>query len=93
MKKLEHQYKNKNIAFVSISCDQDKAAWEKMVKSEKLGGIQLHNGGDREFMQAYIIKGIPRFILLDREGKIINSDMSRPSDAKTAETFRSLKGI
>ncbi len=51
------------------------------------------NGGDREFMQAYIIKGIPRFILLDREGKIINSDMSRPSDAKTAETFRSLKGI
>ena len=31
--------------------------------------------------------------LLDREGKIINSDMSRPSDAKTAETFRSLKGI
>ena len=93
LKKLEHQYKNKNIAFVSISCDQDKAAWEKMVKSEKLGGIQLHNGGDREFMQAYIIKGIPRFILLDREGKIINSDMSRPSDAKTAETFRSLKGI
>ncbi len=93
LKKLEHQYKNKNIAFVSISCDQDKAAWEKMVKSEKLGGIQLHNGGDREFMRAYIIKGIPRFILLDREGKIINSDMSRPSDAKTAETFRSLKGI
>ncbi|MDE6451195.1 MAG: TlpA family protein disulfide reductase, partial [Odoribacter sp.] len=54
LKKLEHRFKGKNIAFVSISCDQDKSAWEKMVKEEKLGGIQLHNGGDREFMEAYM---------------------------------------
>ena len=30
-----------------------------------------------------MIKGIPRFILLDKEGKIISVDMSRPSDPKT----------
>lgn len=93
LKELEHKYKNKNIYFVSISCDQDKAAWEKMVKEDKLGGIQLHNGGDNTFMDAYMVTGIPRFILLDREGKIINANMSRPSNPETVKVFDALEGI
>ena len=83
----------KNIVFVSISCDKDKAAWEKMVKEQGLGGIQLHNGGDREFMKAYNITGIPRFILLDKEGKIVNPKMTRPSNPETEKTLNALKGI
>lgn len=93
LQKLEHQYKGKNIHFVSLSCDQDKAAWEKMVKEDKLGGIQLHNGGDNAFMDSFMIRGIPRFILLDREGKIYAADMSRPSNPKTVETLNGLEGI
>lgn len=93
LQKLEHQYKGKNIHFVSISCDQDKAAWEKMVKEDKLGGIQLHNGGDNEFMDFYMINGIPRFILLDREGKIVAANAPRPSNPETVKLFNSLKGI
>lgn len=93
LQKLEHQYKSKNIHFVSISCDQDKAAWEKMVKEDKLGGIQLHNGKDQSFMDAFMIRGIPRFILLDKEGKIIAADMTRPSNPETVETLNQLEGI
>lgn len=93
LKKLEHKYKGKNIHFVSISCDQDKAAWEKMVKEDKLEGIQLHFGKDQSFMDEYMIRGIPRFILLDREGKIIESNATRPSNPKTVETFNALEGI
>lgn len=93
LKELEHQFKDKNIAFVSISCDQDIADWEKMVKGGTLGGIQLHYGGDREFMKAYRIRSIPRFILLDREGYIISANMTRPSNPKTAETLENLEGI
>ncbi len=93
LKELEEKYSKKNIYFVSISCDQDKAAWEKMVKEDKLGGIQLHNGGDNAFMDAYMITGIPRFILLDREGKIIDANMTRPSNPKTAEFFDTLEGL
>lgn len=93
LKNLEHQFEKKNINFVSISCDQDKAAWEKMVKDEKLGGVQLHAGGDQSFMNTFMIRGIPRFILLDREGKIIAADMTRPSNPKTVETLNALAGI
>lgn len=93
LKDLEHQYKDKNICFVSISCDENKDAWEKMVKEEKLGGIQLHMAGDQEFMNAYQIRSIPRFILLDSAGKIITSVMTRPSNPETVATLDSLEGI
>ncbi|WP_018339523.1 MULTISPECIES: TlpA family protein disulfide reductase [Butyricimonas] len=93
LKELEKKMHGKNIVFVSISCDKDKAAWEKMVKEQGLGGIQLHNGGDREFMKAYNITGIPRFILLDKEGKIVNPKMTRPSNPETEKTLNALKGI
>lgn len=93
LKELEEQFKNKDICFVSISCDQNKNAWEKMVKDEKLGGIQLIIDKDDSFMKAYKITGIPRFILLDKEGKIINSKMSRPSNPETANALNALEGI
>lgn len=87
---LEHAYAGKDIYFVSISCDQDKNAWQEMVKKEELGGIQLHMDGDKSFMEAYLIRGIPRFILLDREGKIVSGDMSRPSDPATVQKIDGL---
>ena len=58
-----------------------------------MGGIQLHAGGDRGLLNAYEIKGIPRFILVDKEGKIVNLNMSRPSSATTLETLNALKGM
>ena len=45
-------------------------------------------GSDRSFMDFYMIRGIPRFILIAPDGRIINSDMSRPSDPETAKTLR-----
>lgn len=91
LKKIEEKYKNKNIAFVSISVDQDKDAWVKMVTDKSLGGIQLHFGGDQTFSNEYMISGIPRFILLDTEGKVVSPDAPRPSSPKLIEMFDELK--
>ena len=82
LQKLEEKYHGKDIYFVSISCDKNRKAWENRVRAG-LKGIQLHFVNGDTFMNDYMIKGIPRFILLDKEGKIISVDMSRPSDPKT----------
>lgn len=90
LKKLEKEYGEKDIYFVSISCDQNKKAWEDMVTKQELKGIQLIFGKDDAFSKDYMINGIPRFILLDREGKIINANASRPSNPDTAKKFDEL---
>ncbi|WP_303178130.1 TlpA disulfide reductase family protein [uncultured Butyricimonas sp.] len=93
LKELEKKFEGKNIHFVSISVDANKAAWVKMVQAEQLGGIQLHGGSKAQIMKDYMIKGIPRFILLDREGKVIEKEMTRPSNPDTEKTLNALEGI
>ncbi|WP_421919897.1 thioredoxin domain-containing protein [Marinifilum sp.] len=81
LQKLEHEYAGKDIHFVSISSDkpEDVEKWKAMVKEKNMGGIQLHANGDQEFAKAYKVQGIPRFILLDKEGKIVEINAPRPS--------------
>lgn len=94
LKALEKKYEGKNIQFVSISVDKlaDKEKWQKFVQKEQLTGIQLFadNDWESEFIKAYEIQGIPRFILLDPEGIIVNADAPRPSDPKLEKLFQSL---
>lgn len=93
LKELQKKFKDRQIVFVGLSCERNAGKWGNMVKAEQLGGIQLTTFGDRSFMEAYQIEGIPRFILLDKEGKILDSNMSRPSDPRTVEKLMALKGI
>lgn len=95
LKELEGKYRNKNIEFVSISVDKaaDHDKWQKMVKEKELKGIQLFSDKDwnSNFVKEYSIKGIPRFILIDPEGKIVNSNAPRPSNSKLIDLFNELK--
>ena len=89
---MEEKLHNQPVAFVSISIDSDKAAWEKMVKEEALKGYQLFAEGawGADIIKAYAIRGIPRFIIIDKEGKIVNANASRPSNPATKEKLLEL---
>ncbi len=86
-KQLEERYAAKNIVFVSISVDKQevKSTWKQLVIDKQLGGIQLFadKSFDSEFMDAYAVNSIPRFILIDPEGKIVNPEAPIPSFNKT----------
>ena len=89
LKTLESELHDEDIAFVSISIDNDKDAWEKMVKSENLQGYQIFadKAWESDIVKEYLIKGIPRFIMIDKDGNIINVNATRPSDPTTKETL------
>ena len=102
LKEIESKYSNKNIKFVSISVDDAKRngstekaknSWRKMVSDKNLKGIQLFsdNGWETKFIKDYKVTGIPRFILINREGKIIDADAPRPSSSKLINLIDSLE--
>ena len=93
LKALEEKFKDAQIVFLGLSTDSDKTKWEAMVKTGELTGVQLYLGPQSAFQKAYQIDGIPRFILLDKEGKIIDNNMSRPSQDATAAALEALDGI
>ena len=84
MKELEEKYKGK-ISFVGISVDKDRDAWEERIGQGDMPGLQLHAGAEASFMESYGIQGIPRFILLDKYGRIIDPDAPRPSAKELIE--------
>lgn len=102
LKQLEKDYKDKNVAFVSMSIDDDRAHggsweqaktdWQQMVREMNLGGIQIYapNGWQTQFIKDYRIKGIPRFILLDKNGNIVDASAPRPSDDKIRRLLNEL---
>ncbi len=77
---LEEEYRNKNIVFMSISVDQSKSAWEKIIKERKLKGVQLWAGKSEVIRNFYKVSGIPRFLLIDPQGKIYEASANRPSE-------------
>lgn len=94
LQKVEEHFHGKNIAFVSISVDvaKDHDKWKKFVTDKALGGIQLFADKDwkSDFIQAYGINSIPRFILIDPKGNVVEADAKRPSDPALTAQLESL---
>lgn len=94
LKKLEHEYENKNITFVGLSIDtqENKGKWEKMVAERDLKGVQVlaDKDWDSQFVQDYRITAIPRFILIDPKGNIVSHDAPRPSEPALKQLFDEL---
>ena len=81
LEKLSEELKNENVAFVSISTDgaNSKKLWQDFVKKRSMGGIQLYTHGERDLMEFYDIKTIPRFMVIDQNGDIVSANAPRPS--------------
>jgi thiol-disulfide isomerase/thioredoxin len=83
LQKIEEKYHGKNIEFVSVSIDapKDHDKWQKFVTDKQLGGIQLlsDNEWKSDFVTSYNVTGIPRFILIDPAGNVLDSNAARPS--------------
>ena len=101
LKELEQRFHGRNIEFISISVDDERRsgtmekahkAWKTMVAEKNLSGVQLFTGSGwkADFIQAYKIDGIPRFILIGPKGNIVDPDAPRPSSSRITELLEEL---
>lgn len=89
---MEKKFEGKDICFVSISVDSNKNIdlWKKSIDKMGLKGIQLHLGEQWDWLKTFMPSSIsvPRFIIPDREGRIVDAHAPRPSDKAAAKNWR-----
>ena len=77
---------NDNLVILGVSVDasRSRSEWEEYVRANKTFGVQLFAGDDAQenLMVPYQIRGIPRFILIGKDGRVILTDAPRPSSAE-----------
>lgn len=94
LKKLEKKYHDKNIVFIGISVDDkdEYKLWKETLDKKKMGGIQLFadKSFESDFVDAFGVASIPRFILISPEGTIVESHFSKPSHKITEDKLDAL---
>ncbi|PWJ54982.1 thiol-disulfide isomerase/thioredoxin [Dyadobacter jejuensis] len=85
--KLTKRYSNQpDLKFLYVSVDEDTDKWKKFLeKNSQIKGF--HGIQNSEFLadsnhvtKLYKINGIPRYILIDKDGKIVTANAKRPSE-------------
>jgi thiol-disulfide isomerase/thioredoxin len=80
--KIWAKYSGSPISFVYISIDEKKGAWEAAVKEENLNNQNhnylISNPKNSSLLKQYSIREIPRYMIFDKEGKVVQLNAPSP---------------
>ena len=74
--KMYDKFKNKGFEIYSVSIDEDKKAWEKAIKKDKITWLQVNDdkGWNGKTPGRWNIYQIPTSYLIDKQGKLVAMD-------------------
>ena len=89
--------RGKDVVFIGVSVDEQKdyKKWLEALEQEGLEGIQLFANGENKqgrdkIMNDYKIKGIPRFMVFNKKGKVVTINSPRPSSPELKSLLQKL---
>ncbi len=71
-------YKDKGFEIVGVSLDRDQDAWLKTIKDMKMNWVHVWDMAENapgQVATKYNVSGIPHTVLIDREGKIVDTNL------------------
>jgi len=70
------------IAFLNISVDEDETKWRKSIARNKLYAVEVwsKNGEEERINENYSIDKIPRYILIGKDGIVLDNNAPEPSE-------------
>lgn len=92
-KRLQEDYKSESIAFIFVSIDEDEILWKNAKEKYKitpLNSYRIPNYQENSFVKVYNIFSLPRYMIFDNSGNVINSQAPNPSNPEIREIFGKL---
>jgi peroxiredoxin len=92
-KKLKEAFAdNKDVVFLYVSIDKEEQKWKNYVKSNHISGVHLisREGTEEGILERYDVPYIPRFVLIDKEGNIVQYEAKAPSDVSLVQDIKAL---
>ena len=83
VKRIHRLFKReKDIVFLNVSIDEKEQGWRFVISKNKLGGTHVitKQGFRSKIIKDYNIKGIPYYLLIDKEGNLVADNTVRPED-------------
>ncbi|MBW7941958.1 MAG: TlpA family protein disulfide reductase [Candidatus Kuenenia stuttgartiensis] len=84
-KKLGQSYKPEQLSIIYISADQKYSAWQNAAKSEDINtgnSFIINDFKNSELNKKFKIGSLPRYLLFDRNGNVIDEHAPVPSSAE-----------
>lgn len=80
-----------NIQFISVSVDENPSKWKNFLKTKPASISQFWLKNAEKLMTTYKIQSIPRFVIIDPQGKIFNLNTPFPDEDNFVEILDKLK--
>lgn len=90
---LQKEYAGrKDVRIMSIACDKNAEKWKTYLANHTTTWHQylITKEGNQVLDKTYFCEGIPRFIIIDKQGNIVAADAIRPSENGFGEYFRKI---
>jgi thiol-disulfide isomerase/thioredoxin len=82
LKRVTARYKKRqDMVFIGVAVADRPPAWRKALQQDQPGWLQLFDLYN-DVLTAYEAKSVPRFVLINRAGEIVNFDAPPPSQSR-----------
>jgi thiol-disulfide isomerase/thioredoxin len=90
--KLQQQFKGKDVVFLYMSTDKNAKAWKDMIAQLGLTGLHYRSSEAvrQQIIRQFNLQYIPRYVLIDKTGKVVYDDAKRPDHPSLVNDINNL---
>jgi thiol-disulfide isomerase/thioredoxin len=92
LRQIKEKFKNDPVEFISMNLDENKDDWQIAARSENMQNDRYNfyviDARKSALAKTFRIESLPRYILLDNNGKIVNADFYKPVEPDFEKRLR-----